>query len=451
MIRTMFAALLALWCGCDEVTARDTYELLTSSSPVSGGVVAADIADLNKATVAAILSYNCYPSDVLKIELTATPNPGWRFDHWDGDCSGTDPTITVTFMPNPACHESKKPSVIAEQSCTAVFVELGDGGVPDLGGKPMVDMAQGGCGDMACIALPATNHDTKVKPTKQLLLGGVAHDDYIIVSNGGFLGTSTDGITWTQGSFGGMLAGYDYVGVAAGATAANKYVAVAGGGAGGPVVYSPDAKSWTQATGPQQAADVTWDGKRYVTAGNSGEICTSSDGAAWSCNTVAALAMSYPRRIIYTGSSYVLVGASQTGSFAATSPDAATWTVQSTAATKNAISAVAFANGLLVACTWTGAGGADVITSSDGGKTWVANASAKAALVSPNANLAGVGWTGQWWVIAGDSSNLLVSMDGMTWQDDDSPTNAKVLGMTTAGPRGAVVLLANGWVFTVEK
>jgi uncharacterized repeat protein (TIGR02543 family) len=28
--------------------------------------------------------------------ITASPYPGYVFDHWEGDASGTDPTVTVT-------------------------------------------------------------------------------------------------------------------------------------------------------------------------------------------------------------------------------------------------------------------------------------------------------------------------------------------------------------------
>src|SRR5262245_13341722 len=29
------------------------------------------------------------------VTLVATPEVGWRFDHWEGDCSGTDAMVTV--------------------------------------------------------------------------------------------------------------------------------------------------------------------------------------------------------------------------------------------------------------------------------------------------------------------------------------------------------------------
>lgn len=46
--------------------------------------------------------------------LAATPDPGWTFQGWSGDCTGTNPTIQVT--------------VDADFACTASFVQSGGGG-----------------------------------------------------------------------------------------------------------------------------------------------------------------------------------------------------------------------------------------------------------------------------------------------------------------------------------
>src|SRR6185295_20425073 len=34
------------------------------------------------------------------VTLTAVPGPGWHFDHWGGDASGTDNPLTLTMDAN---------------------------------------------------------------------------------------------------------------------------------------------------------------------------------------------------------------------------------------------------------------------------------------------------------------------------------------------------------------
>ncbi|MFH0980563.1 MAG: hypothetical protein V2A79_03375 [Planctomycetota bacterium] len=33
-----------------------------------------------------------------EVSLVATADPGWRFDHWEGDAAGTDPTVTIAVI-----------------------------------------------------------------------------------------------------------------------------------------------------------------------------------------------------------------------------------------------------------------------------------------------------------------------------------------------------------------
>jgi hypothetical protein len=296
----------------------------------------------------------------------------------------------------------------------------------------------------------------------QITAGAVGFDAYIAVGDKDHLATSADGLTWTTGSFNGVLnsqclgSACDWTGVAASATATHKYVAIgtyAPGGVGGALAYSDDAVTWTAVmNGPSNAIDVIWDGSRYVTAGLQGEVCSSADGATWTCSTISALASAYPSRIIYTGSTYVMVGLSAASKgLVATSTDLSTWTIQASAAaaTSNDIVSVAFANGLLVAGTMGGGSiqPSDLITSSDQGVTWTKPPSAAAL---GNVTIGAVGWTGKWWV-AVVGSELIVSMDGVTWEDDGPAGPGPALAATTLGQRGMVILLAGGVITTVEK
>lgn len=57
-------------------------------------------------TPAAIQCYPTCAADVsvgTTVSLTAAALPGWAFDHWQGDCAGTSPTVAVTMDMNKTC------------------------------------------------------------------------------------------------------------------------------------------------------------------------------------------------------------------------------------------------------------------------------------------------------------------------------------------------------------
>jgi uncharacterized repeat protein (TIGR02543 family) len=64
------------------------YSLTITVDPVAGG------------SVAAVPAPPYYYGDM--VTLTATPNPGYTFDHWSGDASGSNPITTVTMDGNKA-------------------------------------------------------------------------------------------------------------------------------------------------------------------------------------------------------------------------------------------------------------------------------------------------------------------------------------------------------------
>ena len=55
------------------------------------------------------------------VDLTAIADPGWRFDHWSGDVSGTDPTTSLTLEPDPA---HKDESGVYQYTVTAHFTQV---------------------------------------------------------------------------------------------------------------------------------------------------------------------------------------------------------------------------------------------------------------------------------------------------------------------------------------
>ncbi len=385
--------------------------------------------------------YRCSTSDLV-IVPTPHPESGFHFDHWEKDCVGGQ----LVFAGTSQCRGGNN-STIETGICRAVFAE----GSPVDGG---MDLATSGCGDMQCNPLPVTKRATGLTGGGPIAYGP---NGFILLGPNDALATSTDGISWSLGNFG-NLKGNTYTGIAVSPTATNHYVAVGGQivGVDGSAFYSPDAKTWTKATGPTLAYDVIWDGKQFVTiATYGGQICTSPDGVAWTCSTVAALANAYPAHLFFEGGQYLVLGYDKAQkAFLATSPDAVNWTAQpsAAAATTKHLVTVAFANNTYVAGTVGDQSGPDILTSSDGGKTWTPQQSANAmASAGGPGGFGAVGWTGTWWVADLGGNSFVISPDATNWQRGLPIVNGEALAMTTGGPRGMVAVYGDGSVGTVEK
>ncbi len=63
-------------------TPPEQYILTISTSPSGSGSVSPSAGTFDAGTM---------------VTLTANPDPGWQFDHWSGDASGTSPTIVITM------------------------------------------------------------------------------------------------------------------------------------------------------------------------------------------------------------------------------------------------------------------------------------------------------------------------------------------------------------------
>ena len=77
-----------------------------SESDAWGGIVTSDPSGINCGDYD---SASCEAGFSGSVTLTATPDPGWVFDHWEGACSGTTATCSV--------------SVAADSNVTAVFAQ----------------------------------------------------------------------------------------------------------------------------------------------------------------------------------------------------------------------------------------------------------------------------------------------------------------------------------------
>jgi len=91
--------------NCQGVEGSDfaTFELEATVPPdhdldvsVTGNGAVTDGVDINCTTGNGGVCTETYPNSA-PITLTATPDPGWVFDSWGGDCSGTSPTCDLVM------------------------------------------------------------------------------------------------------------------------------------------------------------------------------------------------------------------------------------------------------------------------------------------------------------------------------------------------------------------
>jgi hypothetical protein len=139
------------------------------------------------------------------------------------------------------------------------------------------------------------------------------------------------------------------------------------------VATSTDGLSWTPRATPQP--DVAVNGVAYgnsiwVIVGDNGFVATSPDGATWTLRTAAA--SNNWTTVSYGAGLFVAMSSTGTGNRVMTSPDGITWTIRTSPA-DYAWQRCIFAAGLFVAVANTGAVTGRAATSSDG-ITWTLRA-----------------------------------------------------------------------------
>lgn len=77
------------------VTGEGTVSAATEPAPLSGSIAGCDASGGDCSAT--------YARDDGPVALIATPAEGWHFDAWSGDCSGSNPTITVALDANKTC------------------------------------------------------------------------------------------------------------------------------------------------------------------------------------------------------------------------------------------------------------------------------------------------------------------------------------------------------------
>ncbi|MFI5180846.1 MAG: hypothetical protein ACHQPI_05610 [Thermoanaerobaculia bacterium] len=244
--------------------------------------------------------------------------------------------------------------------------------------------------------------------------------------------TSTDGVSWNQQLGTGFALG--------GVTYGNGLFVAVGNDKGGPgaIVTSIDGTNWTRryaGTG-QYLGGVAFGGGQFVALGNLGSLLTSTDGFAWTDNTIGPGTF---HDITYGAGQFVVVGS---GGRILTSPDGTTWTIR-TSNTADDLNAVSYGGGLFLA---VGAGG--VILSSEDAETWTNRA-------WWNQTLIGVAFGAGAYVAVGEAGTILTSPDGNAWISRTSGTSRKLNAVAfgddlfvTVGESGTIMTSPDGITWT---
>lgn len=138
-------------------------------------------------------------------------------------------------------------------------------------------------------------------------------------------------------------------------------------------------------------------------------IETGTDGVNWSTvaanNLPASWSQNIPRQITYTGSAYLVVGAS---AYIASSADLVNWTPLSpdSSLTFDRLRGVQW-----LADRFFAVGDDDTVLTSTGGETWTKQAVA----VSVRSNLHDIAYNGKLFVVVGSNNVVLTSADGSNW------------------------------------
>jgi len=248
---------------------------------------------------------------------------------------------------------------------------------------------------------------------------------FIVMTSRGLTYTSTDGITWVQGTQAAASSGLTF--------GNGKFVTV-----GQNVQTSPDGVTWTNqvSSTPKFLSAVAWTGTQFVAVASAtrvdpyGAIITSLDAITWTASTQAISNVSFSS-IAGNGNTIVAVGTSSIdlrSSAVWTSIDGgATWTDVSKSGLGLSVFDVTWAGTQFVAvgnsdsttATPGSIWGENIMTSVNG-ITWVKRNSLPAGfVVGLGKNLSGISSNamGTLMVAVGQYGTILTSSDGITWNN----------------------------------
>ena len=149
------------------------------------------------------------------------------------------------------------------------------------------------------------------------------NNKFVAIGDGGYISTSTDGVTWTTPVKNSNLGSNAWTGIAYGN---NKFVAL---GMGGYISTSTDGVTWTDAVyNPYISSfswrDITYGNNKFVALGYNGYISTSTDGVTWTSATYNSnLGSNKWRGIAYGNNKFIALGYD---GYTSTSTDGVTWT-----------------------------------------------------------------------------------------------------------------------------
>lgn len=250
---------------------------------------------------------------------------------------------------------------------------------------------------------------------------------FVGVGRGGWVYTSTDGLTWTTRS-----ANIEGVGASVyGAVEFGNGVFVAAGGqrdpgAGVRISTSTDGINWTtrtSGTSTSEAIAITFNGSvfaiaTYESPQNPRVQTSSNDGVNW---TVRSVAMSSNASISSIGSSKetgVIVIGGSAGQMASSANNGISWTTRTSGFGTSGINGIEYGNGI-----WVAVGNAGNITTSVNAITWTARTSG----LSTSDTISNLTFRNGYF-LAGTSLNgsVIISTNGINWEFASSNSNSAV-------------------------
>lgn len=217
------------------------------------------------------------------------------------------------------------------------------------------------------------------------------------------------------------------------------YVAV---GEGGVIKTSADGENWRETTVPNRAyTDVAYGNGVFAAVGDKGAIIVSENGSDWSHSASGVTAQL--EGIIYQDGKFTAVGL---GGAVTTSTDGVTWTSQTSSTSKN-LGQLTYGNGLYVAA------GSDAMLTSGDGVIWT-----ERAVATNGESLVSVSYGDGMFVavggyyFGGGSGVVMTSVDGIAWTtresgdatayiEDVAYGNGKFMAV---GKRGVILVSENG-------
>jgi hypothetical protein len=251
--------------------------------------------------------------------------------------------------------------------------------------------------------------------------GGISiANGFLYVMGGDAYARTSDGITWTAITSGGIMGECNtvfYNGV---------YVTGAYISSYGRIFSSTDGLNWTErvsqfgsAAGRPPKAVATNSGatNKFAISGNSGHLYYSTNGTSWTQGS------NFSQQIfgmISNNTTYVAVGA---GSLISTSTDGQNWTTRTQASSPGTWWDVAFGNGLFVAV-----GDSGHINTSTDGTTWV-NRTSTSGTTQGIRSVAYNASAGYPWMAGLANGSALFSTDGINWISRTTGISSTVYGV----------------------